>query len=955
MAVTESVKIVFEVDDKALVSTVAQLQAVGKVSQEDAAKFNALSAASKAAGASLDGASKGAKQFAEASKDAAKSTTEVANAAGDLKDVGSSLSQAGESATAAGEGFVSLKQRIKEAKDELERLQETTGGVGPEFDAAKKNVFDLQKQLGDLNKEVALTDPKNKAAAFQAFGQSVLGAFQVATGALQAFGIENEKAQEVAQRLQGALNIVEGIRSITQLKDTFQDLSKVLGFTTAAQNTLTVATNTGAASTGVASGAMRGFAAALASTGIGAIVVALGALAGAFLLSSGNADKETEATKRLKSANDDLVKAKQQNYIKSLEIAALTDPSKKALLDLVKLEAETGEKKLAAQKNYAEKQAAADRIAANNRFMTAEGLYTYFVTSEEDVIEARKEAQLAKELLNEAEKSADLELIKFNAEQAQSQKDKAKEDANKRIQDQKDENAKQKQLSEERKQARIKAIQDEIAALEEAQRGALIGVEDELQRIAIVDSFRSKIQEKQIEKARLTVDSLKLLDEKYANDSKQIFEDLFTYIESLRDKDVENADKSAADKLKADEKFLDDRKALLNQEQELELLRNEIDVANIANKEERERALAEKNFRTQEKYIKKRIELEEQATIEQNKLLGQLDEARENQVITAEEYEKKRTEILLKGGQDQEKLLAQLALLYKNYEDGKTDQTNSNEQKRLDKIKESTDAIIQLVGATSEIFIEANQRRYDEEIANLEDAREQGVITEEQYEARVKKVKQKAAEDQKKAQLFQATMSAAQAILNALTVQPATAVPAALTLASLLSAINIAKILATPIPKFKKGTLAVPGTDTGDDSVMAMLRPGEAVIPTEMNREYAKTIKAIYTRKVSSKELNEFVESRSRMTVVKDEPVFNFNPVTLDALFKRDIRVSQMSSSLQRSTGGTMPTINVKADVDTYALSKAMAKNKTMEIGNPEQVAKALAAELSKTNNLRRQ
>ena len=76
MAVTESVKIVFEVDDKALVSTVAQLQAVGKVSQEDAAKFNQLSAASKAAGASLDGASKGAKQFAEANKDVAKSTGE---------------------------------------------------------------------------------------------------------------------------------------------------------------------------------------------------------------------------------------------------------------------------------------------------------------------------------------------------------------------------------------------------------------------------------------------------------------------------------------------------------------------------------------------------------------------------------------------------------------------------------------------------------------------------------------------------------------------------------------------------------------------------------------------------------------------------------------------------------------------------------------------------------------
>ena len=914
MAVTESVKIVFEVDDKALVSTVQQLQAVGKVSQEDAAKFNALSQASKAAGASLDGASKGAKQFADASKDVAKSTTEVAKSAGDLKNIGPALTQAGQSASAAGEGFVSLRQRLAEAKLEVQRLGEEFNNSGPEFEAAVQRAGELADEFDDLNRQVRLSNPEGKIQAFQNLGQGIVGAFQTATGALQAFGVQNEEVQQIAQRLQGALNIAQGIQSIVGLKEAYDDVKVVLGFTTAAQNTLTVATEAGAAATTGAATATRGFAAALTSTGIGAIVVAIGALVGAMILLGDETDETSKKSARLLELEAERKRLAGEAVASARALAVargeLSD------IDAKRADQEARDNELIRQKSeeLAKLQPKYQILRKELDTFLAEGYSAedfFGVRSDEarDVIQGYEAIQGQ---LDEIRKNAVNNALILYEDEKKANQDKNQqelEDTKRKLKEQKDAEA---AAAEERKQAKLRALDEELAALEEAQRGALIGVDDEIQRIAITDSFREKITAKQIERAKVAGESVALIEQKSANDQLQSFEDLFAAVEAARDKDVSDAEKAAADKLAAEKKTNDEIKALIAQEEALKLLQNKV-TAKDAND------LAEKNYQTQKEGLEKRLALEKNGSLEY------------------------------------QMLLAQLALLDKEYQDGKTDNTKKGEQERAAIEQKRIDNAFEIANGLTDIYIEAAQRQNEEEIASLEDSREKGLITEEQYQAQLKKLKQKAAEDQKKAQIFQATMAAAQAILSAASgfyLTPGERI-AAIAFASAISAINLAKVIATPIPKFKQGTLSVPGYDTGDDSVYAMLRPGEAVIPTEINREYASAIKAIYTRIVSSKDLNDFVNSR--MSVVRDEPVFNFNPVTMDALFKRDLRVSQMSSAFQRSTGASMPTINVKADVDTYALSKAMAKNKGVELTNPEQVAKALAAELNKSNNLRRQ
>ena len=67
MAVTETVKIVFDVDNKALESSIDILQKLGKISEEDAAKFRQLSESTKAVTTSLDSAATAANEFAVSS------------------------------------------------------------------------------------------------------------------------------------------------------------------------------------------------------------------------------------------------------------------------------------------------------------------------------------------------------------------------------------------------------------------------------------------------------------------------------------------------------------------------------------------------------------------------------------------------------------------------------------------------------------------------------------------------------------------------------------------------------------------------------------------------------------------------------------------------------------------------------------------------------------------------
>jgi len=921
MAVTETVKIVFEVDDKQVTDSVTELAKLGKVSQEDAAKFKQLGDASKAAGASMSTAAKGAKELSTA-------TAEIGKSAVAIKDTATN-------AQAAADGFVPLRTRLKEAKLELQQLSEEFGPFSAQANAARARAGELSDEFADLNRQVNLLNPDGKIAAFNKLGQGVVGAFSVATGALQAFGAENEEVQKIAQKLQGALNIAQGIQSIVGLKEAYEDVKAVLGFTTAAQAALTTATTAGTVATEGAAVATRGFAAALTSTGIGAIVVALGALAGAFLLLRDTEESEAETKKKNKEAQqlfneklkeeiDLIIQRKnlagtgvgalerelqlaEARGVKGRELFELQQKVRKAELEDLKLIAAAAERGGESETNRIK---AAEAVKDKTNEIAASEL-AFKRQTYEDGVEAYKEAE-DKRLKALQDNQASIDAA-YAAEQARRQQF---------------EQELQSQLSDIDKAGQSERLQNQVI---------FFGDQQAISEENLVSEIRQQQQR---------IDKLKDFNQ----------QDTQAYKDAL-------AQKALLDKEYIKLKETNDQKALD------EARANNIIANTLKAKDDKE--LLQLNNATQQQFLEDSVNIYKEGTDERKK-------AEQN-----------------------------LALFLKELRAADAADTKKTEEEKAEAQRERIDNAFQIANEASSLLIQVNEQQNQAELEQLEKAREQGLLTEEQYEQKVRQLKRKGAEDQKKAQVFQATMSVAQAILSALTIIDPVAKTTAIALAATLGALNLAKIIATPIPKFKQGTLAVPGHDTGDDSVMAMLRPGEAVIPTETNREYAAVIRAIYTKKVSANELNEFVTSRDKRvskqqliefmnsrnlttfneiynnrnttqtdrnearfykyfdtervikskqsTEVQLEPVFTFNPLTMEALFKRDLKVSNFNNTVVKRTGGDMPTIKVKADVDTQQLTRAMAKNKAVELSNSQVLAKALAQEIAKTHNPRRQ
>lgn len=772
----ETVKIVFDVDSKDIKTTTEELKALNKVTNEEVKALDNLSTA----------------------------------------------------AEDAGDGFVSLRTQVKQAKEEAQKAAEKYGEFSKEANAARIKAGQLADQMGDLNRQVNLLNPEAKAKAFSNLAQGVVGAFSIATGALQAFGVKNKEVEALAMKLQAALNITQGIASIGQLKESLQDVKVVLGFTTSAQEALTVATEAEAVATTQATVAQKGFTASLLTNPIFLTVAAIGALVGAYILLKNETDKAILNEEELKKLRD-------QNK-------TLIDAEKKATIDLAIARGDISKQEGERQKIEAQ------RVKdLGDRVQKEQDLFSLQLESDAkikksiaDIADLRKWASEEKNL----ELKKDLQSSIFAAESEL----KAEQDKNKQIRSQRN------TLLEG-----IRAINKQAAA------------EKEIQTIEEVNAEK--------EKNKKISEQNKLAKEKEARERAQALDKIM-------------AEMDAEAKIEAD-RIQERNKERIALEKKLQEELN------------RARLLLVKGDKVKELQVKMDI----------------LDEQYAEDILNAQRTGKDVSAINAKYANDQTELNQQVTEAAKEEGDKqlkiKKDLTAEElklEEKAAAERKAIRDGAFQLAAFAGQTFFEGVARQNDEELAQLEEQKNKKLINEKEYQRRLKEIKNKQAQDAKKQAIYQATLDFSAALINALTFKPAEAIPAALIFASVLAAANLAKIIATPVPKFQKGTLAVPGIDMGRDSVHAMLQPGEAVIPVSTNRAYHPTIKAIYEKKISPSEINNFVMSRT-------------------------------------SSGGRQ---SVTASVDTYALTRALGKNKTVEVGNAGMIGRAMAKELLRGQNLRR-
>jgi hypothetical protein len=150
-----------------------------------------------------------------------------------------------------------LKTQLKSATAELQKARQKFGEFSKEAIEAGQRVGAIKDELEGAAESAALFDPGKKFQALTTAASQAAAGVAAVQGAFALFGSESENVQKALLKVQGALALSQGLSEL-------KDIGKSFG-----QIKLSIK----AATTG-----LNGFKKALVSTGIGALVVAVGLL-----------------------------------------------------------------------------------------------------------------------------------------------------------------------------------------------------------------------------------------------------------------------------------------------------------------------------------------------------------------------------------------------------------------------------------------------------------------------------------------------------------------------------------------------------------------------------------------------------------------------------------------------------------------------------------------------------
>jgi hypothetical protein len=158
-----------------------------------------------------------------------------------------------------------LRKEIKQAQFDVLKFSQEFGETSKQALDAAKRVAELKDTIADASEKVGLFDPGKK---FQVVGNAVnalAGGFAAVQGALGLVGVESESVEKSLLKVQSALALSQGLSTIV---DSAKDFKRLGAVASSAFDSI----KTGAAN------AFKSIKAGLASTGIGLLVIALGAI-----------------------------------------------------------------------------------------------------------------------------------------------------------------------------------------------------------------------------------------------------------------------------------------------------------------------------------------------------------------------------------------------------------------------------------------------------------------------------------------------------------------------------------------------------------------------------------------------------------------------------------------------------------------------------------------------------
>jgi len=200
------------------------------------------------------------------------------------------------------ENLGTLKQQLKEAQNDVQLLADKFGATSVQAIEAAKRAAELKDRIGDAKSLVDAFNPDAKFKSLTAALSGAAGGFAAVQGAIGLVGVESKEVEATLLKVNSAMALSEGLQSVGESVDSFKQLGAVIQ-----QSTVFIKLNDLANK--AAAGAMKlfGFAVettsvsfkvlktAIAATGIGLLIVALGELYSAFQNYQSAATKAKEA------------------------------------------------------------------------------------------------------------------------------------------------------------------------------------------------------------------------------------------------------------------------------------------------------------------------------------------------------------------------------------------------------------------------------------------------------------------------------------------------------------------------------------------------------------------------------------------------------------------------------------------------------------------------------------
>jgi hypothetical protein len=578
-----------------------------------------------------------------------------------------------------------IRKELKEANAELIAAQRNFGEYSDEAVAAAKKVAQLKDAVQDARETADLFDPGKKFQAFSGALSAVAGGFAAVQGGLGLLGVESEAVEKQLLKVQSALALSQGLSVITDSAKDFQRLATILKTFGPIQQANAIA-NRLAASTMAAFGvsvnttsvAFQVLKGAIAATGIGLLVVAIGTVVQAFNSFTGAAEKARKAQEDFNKQSVKLADAGLEAEVKFI------DRNQKLLEARAKAEGKSQEEISKIQ------QAGFDaRLDAQRRHLNE--------VQNKDQEAADKTKQTIKDLENEKQ----ITQLNAQGEERKRNEDAAKkrsEEAKQRLEKEK---AEAKQLAEARAQAE-KSAADQIRTIRE--QLALAGIKDEF------DRRRKQIEldaTREIEKVRET-----------ENLKAETRDALIKAIDEKRNADLAaTSDEQRKKEIEAERDFQ-------NQVQEL---KSSIQLAGIEDQNARDLAAISANYESQ----REAIDANEKLNAEQKLALKLLLQEKEAQELAAKQDEinlaaadkelarlqKQASDITLGFEFRKQVLLDESALLDQYYADGilkddeytKRKAENADRQIQIDNLKtqaqlDNAGRVSSLLGNLAELF-----------------------------------------------------------------------------------------------------------------------------------------------------------------------------------------------------------------------------------------------------------